>query len=57
MLRKETGLDMVDLQGCATPCNASFITRKEVLGQRFESARRLSTISLDKLIARNGGEL
>jgi hypothetical protein len=39
---------MQDLQHWANRCNALFITRKEVLGQRFESARRLSLFGLDK---------
>ena len=42
--RKETGLDMRDLQTRANPCNVCVITRNEVLGRRFESARRLSLL-------------
>jgi hypothetical protein len=30
--RKESGLDMADLQACANPCNNLFITRNEQEG-------------------------
>jgi hypothetical protein len=36
------------LHHSATSCNTLIIIRKEVLGQRFESARRLSLFGLDK---------
>jgi hypothetical protein len=39
-----------------TPCNAWVITRKR-LGQRFESARRLSPSGLDKRKTRDKGQL
>jgi len=42
---KGNPLEMRVLQACATPCNAWIITRKETLGQRFESTRRLSCFS------------
>jgi hypothetical protein len=41
-LRRETGLDMRDLQTPANPCNDWIITRSWSRGKRFESARRLS---------------
>src|SRR5918992_1720172 len=39
---------MRNSQACATLCNARPRTRNEVLGQRFESARRLSPPGLYK---------
>ena len=44
---------MRHLQPPAHPCNARPITRKETLGQRFEFARRLSLLPIDKANTRN----
>jgi hypothetical protein len=46
--RKESGLDMGDLQACANPCNARLIIRNWSRGKRFESARRLSPFGFFK---------
>src|SRR5918998_4225943 len=40
---------MRDLQSHANPCNSLIITRKEVLGQLIESARRLFTFACKTL--------
>jgi hypothetical protein len=40
--RRETSLEMRDLQLQANPCTACVITRNWSRGERFESARRLS---------------
>src|ERR671915_809293 len=44
--RKENRLGMGKLQPLANLCKARIITRNEVLGQRFESARLFYTICL-----------
>jgi hypothetical protein len=50
---KESRLETRDLQGCANPRNACPSKLVMRLGQRFESARRLSLLSIDKPNMRN----
>lgn len=43
--RRKTPFSMRGWQARASLCNTLFMTRNETLGQRFESARRLSFFS------------
>jgi hypothetical protein len=49
--RRETSLEMRDLQLQANPCNACVITRNWSRGERFESARRLSFLPANPIKA------